>query len=260
MSVRLTKLWRSVFRLVDISDAGKELDFDISELTHNTIRTVTMPNANVDLGVVAGTSDANADIAMDSLILADTSGEGILVGNVAVNDWGWRDIESDIVVRGVGATDPSWTQINGGPFYAYDFAIGDFAWAWFHVPHDIVPSSDIHFHTHYMVNGTNTNTTKWEYTYTYAKGFAQAAFSTSGTAVNSETAGTGTAYTHIISETDAVTISGLTEPDGLIGVRLSRVTNGGTENTDTHYVLKMDIHYQSTNMATLNKAPSFYGT
>ena len=63
----------------------------------------------------------------------------------------------------------------------------------------------------------------------------------------------------MVAETTAQTIAGLTEPDGLIHVVVSRITNGGTDNSDGIFGLTADIHYQSTNMATVNKAPSFYG-
>jgi len=54
MPVRLTKTWRSIFRLVDTGVPSKELDFDISSVADETIRTITMPNANVDLTSIAG--------------------------------------------------------------------------------------------------------------------------------------------------------------------------------------------------------------
>jgi hypothetical protein len=172
-------------------------------------------------------------------------------------DNGYRDLEGSIDTR-VGATNPTWTQIGSGPFYAYAFTIGDECFITYHVPHDIVPSSDIYFHTHWTTNGTDTNTVKWQFTYSYAKGFNQEAFNTTGTTITAEEAGSGTAYQHMVTETAGVTISGLTEPDGLIIVHIERITNGGTNNTDTVYLLEADVHYLSTNLATPNKAPDFY--
>ena len=176
-----------------------------------------------------------------------------------VSDFGWRDITADILTRGVGATDPVWTQIGTSSFYAYAFALNDVAWFNFHIPHDIVPNAPIHFHSHWITDGTNTNTVKWQWEYMYAKGFNQAAFNVTGTTVTAEQAASGTAYQHMVTETDAQQVAGLTEPDGIIQVKITRVTNGGTDNTDNVFLLTSDIHYQSSNMSTYGKAPNFYG-
>ena len=50
------------------------------------------------------------------------------------------------------------------------------------------------------------------------------------------------------------------EVDGLILVRGYRDAGNVLDTcTDAVFLHTMDIHYQSTNMATKNKAPSFYG-
>jgi hypothetical protein len=130
----------------------------------------------------------------------------------------------------------------------------------FHIPHDIVPGADIHLHVHWLPSGTDVNTVKWEFSYTFAKGFDQEAFDSAGSTISCEEAGPGVAYQHMVTETAAITISELTEPDGILHVRVKRVTNGGTDNADTIFMLTSDVHYQSTNIATIGKAPSFYGT
>lgn len=174
------------------------------------------------------------------------------------DDFGWHDITGQATVRGVAAFDPSWAQIGSGPFYAYNFAVGDAIFFVYHVPHDIVPNSNIFFHAHWIPGGTNVQPVKWQWEYTYAKGFNQAAFDVSGTTVTAEQAGPGTQWQHMVTETDAVDITGLSEPDGIIYAKLTRITNGGTENTDDIFLLTADIHYQSTGRATFNKAPNFY--
>lgn len=175
------------------------------------------------------------------------------------DDFAWRDITGEIVTRGVGATDPVWTQMGTSVFYAYAFDINDVCWINYHVPHDIVPNGLIHFHTHWITNGTSTNTVKWQFEYTYAKGFNQAAFGVaSPTTITVEEAASGTAYQHMVSESDGQQISGLTEPDGIIQTKITRLTNGGSENGDTVYLLTADLHYQSTNAGTYAKAPNFY--
>jgi len=87
--------------------------------------------------------------------------------------FGWRDITGQVLVRGVAATDPDWAQIGTSDFYAYKFAVGDFVWFIFHVPHDIVPGAEIHFHAHWISDGTSTDAVTWEWKYMYAKGRAR---------------------------------------------------------------------------------------
>lgn len=181
--------------------------------------------------------------------------------NVYPNDaaFGWRDITGDILTRGVGATDPAWTQVGTGPFYAYAFALNDVAWINFHIPHDIVPNSDIHIHAHWFTDGTDTEVVKWQFDYTHALGFNQEAFSETGANITAEEAGPGVQYQHMVTESAGISLSNLTEPDGIMQVRVSRITNGGTDNADNVFLLTADVHYQSTNMATYGKAPNFYG-
>ena len=189
---------------------------------------------------------------------------GDVVGNYqliypASDDFGWRDITGAIDVRGVGANDPTWSQVGSGPFYSYKFAVNDECWLVFHIPHDITPHSRVHFHAHWIADGTNVNPVKWEWYYTYALGFNQEAFDPAGSVATAEEAASGVAYQHMVTETDAVYIPTLTEPDGLIYVRLRRITNGATENTDGIFLLTTDVHYQSTDQCTFGKAPDFYG-
>ena len=114
-----------------------------------------------------------------------------------------------------------------------------------------------------MHDGTGANNTqpvKWEFTYAYALGFDQDAFDmATGVTVTAETTPSATAYRHYVTESAAVTIPGLTEPDGLIYARIRRITNGGTDNDAEVFMLTSDVHYQSTNMTTVGKAPGFYG-
>jgi hypothetical protein len=178
----------------------------------------------------------------------------------ANHEEGWRDILGQIVVRAAGAGRPTWSQINSTNFWAYQFAVNDVSWIHYHIPHDYVPGSDIHIHTHWLPDGTDANSVKWEYQYSYAKGFDQEAFALgSPTTINAEQAvSTPTQYQHMVTETAAITIAGLTEPDGFIMVRIKRVTNGATDNADGIFVLTSDVHYRSDSKSTLGKAPDFY--
>ena len=194
------------------------------------------------------------------------SGTGIKYGDRdSTTAYGWADITGQVLVKGVGVADPTWAQIASGPFYAYKFAVNDNCWFCYHVPHDIVPGTDIHFHVHWIHDGTGSNPTepvKWEFTYAYALGFNQAAFDMdTGTTINAETTPAATAYQHYVTETAAVSIATLTEPDGLIYCSIKRITNGGTENDAGVFMLTSDVHYQSPGLlSTPGKAPGFYNT
>ena len=174
------------------------------------------------------------------------------------DDFGWRDITGQIQTRGVGATDPAWAQIGSSSFFGYNFDVNDVCWINYHVPHDIVPNAEIFFHTHWITNGTNAAVVKWQFEYTHALGFNQDAFVIAGTTVTAENAGPGIAYQHMISETDGQQLGDLSEPDGIVQCKITRLTNGGTDNTDGVFLLMADIHYQSTDMGTYGKAPDFY--
>jgi len=191
------------------------------------------------------------------------SGLGIKFGGFPnAGDFGWRDITGQIIVRTAGATDPDWAQVGSGSFYAYKFAVGDMIWMSYHIPHDFVPDTPVYFHAHWITDGTSASAVTWEWTYTYAKGFSQAAFDPTGSVITAAQAASGTAYQHMVTETTGQTIEGLSEPDGIIYIRLRRVNNNTSplaNNADGVFLLTADVHYQSTNIATVNKAPGFYG-
>lgn len=175
--------------------------------------------------------------------------------------FGWRDITGQVLVRGVAATDPTWAQIGTSAFWAYRFALNKKVWFCWHVPHDIVPDKPIFFHAHWLTDGTSTNAVTWQWEVMYAKGFNQANFAVAGTTVTATQAAAGSAYRHMVTETQNVSISGLSEPDGIIYACLTRITNTSSpqaDNGDGVFLLTSDIHYQSTNRATIGKAPNFY--
>ena len=223
-------------------------------------------------------SHGTLNFADDSLVVPNDAGYGLRLGRSDEEGeaWGWRDITAPITVRGVAATDPSWTQVGSSVFYTYAFGVGDYVWQPFHIPHDIAVNRDgsarpIHFHTHWFPSDTDTGYVTFQFDYMYARGFDQEAYdpafansplTNSGTVLVTQQA-PGTAYQSMVAETDGVTISTLTEPDGILYVRMGRVANPAASPTlaaysGTCFVTTNDIHYQSTNMATKQKAPNFY--
>jgi hypothetical protein len=216
----------------------------------------------------------------DSISLPNESGRGIQLGlhsagprtGTNISGFGWRDITVQVIARGVGATDPTWAQIDSTDFWAYKFAVNDKVWAAAHIPHDYLPSSPIHFHAHWLIDASaspySTNAVTWEWTYAFAKGFDQEAFdfglanspqTTAKVVTASEAA--GVPYQHMVTETSAVTIPGLTEPDGIIYFQLRRVNNTSSPIANQSagvFLMTSDIHYRSTNLSTAGKAPDFY--
>jgi len=193
-----------------------------------------------------------------TIVMESSDVKGLKIGDSATNDYGWRDILGQIVQRGVGASDPSWSVISGSIFSAFKFTVGDEIWIAYHIPHDYVPGTDIYFHAHWLSDGTSTATVKWEWSFVYADGFGTGNMAVaSPTTATAEEAATGTAHDHMVTETTGVTVAGQ-EVDGMIYARVRRITNGGTDNTDGIFLMTTDVHYQSNNMATKNKAPNFY--
>jgi hypothetical protein len=105
--------------------------------------------------------------------------------------------------------------------------------------------------------GTNTNTVRWEFQISRALGHNQANFG-APTSYYVTQAGAGTAWRHMVAEVDDADALILVEPDEIILVTLRRVTNGGTNNTDTIFALTVDFHYEADREVTPNKAPNFY--
>ena len=204
-------------------------------------------------------------IQTDTMSFNNAAGNGIKIDNDAPA-YGWRDLTSDVVVKTTGAptTLPTYEAWNGVVF-AYKFALNDLCYHVFHMPHDWVPGTDLYIHSHWS-HGEGTTPTAgnvtWSFSCSWAKGFDQAAF-TAPKVVTATLAANTTPLTHMVSE-GQMTISGgsatqidtdIIEVDGLIIVRTELSANASGVDPFLHTV---DIHYQSHNLATKNKAPNFY--
>lgn len=140
----------------------------------------------------------------------------------------------------------------------YQFGINDYIdLEPIHIKHDIKPDSKIYPHVHWTLDGTNVNDVHWELSYSIAKGHNQEAFSATSTVTVIGTP-TGTAWTHMVSEVGDANAIDAPEVDSLVLLRLKRITNGATENTDAIYGLTVDLHYQKDRLGTPQRAPNFY--
>lgn len=197
-----------------------------------------------------------------------TSGTGIKIGPNGGDAFGWHDLVSTLLVYGL-AGDASRSTYRGG-IKSLQFTETDSAYIDFHLPHDYVPNTTIHIHAHWSHAETTVTggSVTWAFELMYAKGHNQAAFVAPVIAAAVQNAST-TQYQHMIAETAASTAGGsgaaldtdLLEVDGLIQCRVyldsndMTVSGGGVPEPFLHMV---DIHYQSTNVATKNRAPGFY--
>lgn len=170
--------------------------------------------------------------------------------------YGWKDLRMSVSGAASGAGAPG--SIAFGPtgnIKETSFGVGDSVYLSGHVDHDILIGSTSYIHVHWSTSGTNVQPVHWEVAYMVAAGHDQENFPADSIITLAEAAH-GTAWRHMITE-DAV---GLVAPevDSLLLLELKRVTNGGTDNTDTVFGLFVDMHYEVGQLATPSRTPDFY--
>lgn len=182
--------------------------------------------------------------------------------------YGWRDIIGAVTPKAIGVGSPTRTLYRGA-IYDYAFVLNDQVDFVFHIPHDYVPGSDLFFHVHWSHNGTAiSGLAEFTISHMYAKGHDQDEFSTERTIViphDTISVTTTPRYRHFIDEkpisgavaNTEVFASDTIEVDGLLICTL-RLSSLPTITGGSLFIHTCDIHYQSTNMATKNKAPNFY--
>lgn len=208
-------------------------------------------------------------IINNNLVLPKGSGFGIQVDSVGTPSWGWRDLICAIDPKATSLGTPTRT-VYRGTIYAYAFTAGDVAdFDGFHIPHDYVPGSDLYVHVHWSHNGTAiSGTAAFEVTMSYAKGHNQANFSAEVTqtiSVATPDIATVPQYRHRVDEVKASTAGGGAglhnttdiEVDGLL-IGYVKLTSLPTITGGSLFIHTVDIHYQSSNMATKQRAPNFY--
>lgn len=204
-------------------------------------------------------------------VIDKASGSGIKV-DTATPTYPWRDLEGLVVPRASAPNAASLEIYRGGSVREWNFALNDVSDNRFHIPHDYVPGTDLHFHVHWSHNGTGiSGSIVFTVKYSYSKGHNQAAFSAEKTITLTQiTANIGTTpqYQHFILETPITSAggsaslldSGLVEVDGLLLVNVQATTvptiTGGSPNTP--FIHMIDLHYQSSNIGTKQKSPPFW--
>jgi len=239
---------------------GWAVDITYPNDTANTANTLVFRDSNGDF-------DAGTITAEDNFVVSKAVNTGIKV-DPAAPTFGWADITGMIIREEGGSNAPTLATYRGA-IKQYQFGAADEVYVSFHLPHDYVPGTDVYIHAHWSHNDTDITggSVTWGFEATYAKGFDQAAFPATVTRTVTQNAST-TQYQHMMAETQLSVVGGSgtqlnttdIEVDGIILCRAHLVSNDMTATVTAadpflHFV---DIHYQSTNVATKNKAPNFY--
>jgi len=174
---------------------------------------------------------------------------------------GWRDMIGQITTPSTEIGNPTREPVGDSDFTAYKFDLDEHVWIEYHINHDYRPGTPMYVHVHWLPDGTDTNSVKWLVQYVYAKGHNQANYNFgdgTGTSVEMEQAPPGTPFRHMTTEIASPIVNADFEPDGILWIKLNRVSNGGSNNNDGIFVLTVDVHYQSNAIATKNRSPNFY--
>lgn len=184
--------------------------------------------------------------------------------DTATPDWGWHDLLSTIRLGGT-ANDPTYVTYQGSIKQA-QFDVGDEIFTEFHMPHDYAMGTDIYIHAHWSHNalGLTTGGITGVMEASYAKGHDQDFFGTP-IIVNLAQDASLVRYQHLIAEGPLSAAGGagglidtaLLEPDGLFLVRVE-LTGNTMDAAAKPFLHAVDIHYQSTGLATKQKAPDFW--
>ncbi len=255
-----------VVKPINIAAAGIGLTIDASYFAI-TSSELTIVNPITDVISSSSTITTTSTVTADTLILNKASGKGIKV-DTASPTFGFRDLLGDMTAKNVGASKPTHTTFRDG-LLAFRFGAGDEEYFQFHIPHDYAQGTDIFLHFHWGHNSAlvTGGSITLEYEASYSNGHDGGAFpaSVSGTVVG---AASLVQYRHILTEVQISAASPSAsqldsddfEPDGVImmtsGVFANNITSSG--GVPDPFIFYVDIHYQSTNVGTKDKAPDFY--
>jgi hypothetical protein len=167
------------------------------------------------------------------------------------HDGGWHDITGVTRARTTGGAVPTLTQVGTSVFYAPLWQLNDEMWFEYHVPHDYIGSTSMYPHIHWFADGVDANTVKWELSYVTCK--VGTAFDPENpTVINIEEASDGQ-YIMMHSNNTGGFENALLEPDTVVWIRMKRVANGATDNTDGIFVTHVNLDYRSSGMPSRNQ-------
>ena len=243
------------------------------------IKTITWDAANDKLLHSAGKFTFDDDVALanaEFLVFDKASGNGIKV-DTTTPTFGFADLLGDQFSKNTGATKPTLVAYNGA-VDAWQFSNGDEAFLSYHIPHDYVPSTDIHLHVHWSQNNTGATggTIDFKYFAIYSKGHNQASGSTftstpitvTFSSIDINDGGSGLSqyqqhFTEVTISAASATVALFDrddfEPDGVIELTLEMDANNLTGTPSDPFIHYVDIHYQTTGIiGTKSRTPDFY--
>lgn len=192
------------------------------------------------------------------IIVGSAAGNGIKV-DLAHPTYCWVDLLGEIRIDQESSSNKPAFSTYIGNIKQYQFAVSDRVYNTFHMTHDYAPGTDMYIHAHWGCSVATAGSVTWEFEVTYAKGHQQQTFITPVTLTVQQAF--VSPHMHMIAE---IPLSGsaagliptsMLEPDGVMFVRTRLASKTINVDPFLHYV---DLHYQSTNVGTKNKAPSFY--
>ena len=209
---------------------------------------------------------------LEGLTVPKTAGKGIKT-DVDDPSYTWRDLEGKIRPSDLNPNKPTLTEFSGN-VRAYRYGTGDKIDMDFHIPHDIVPNSDIRLHLHWGHNDTGVGAdpndlleVTYDATYSDRDGVFTVPIAPQ-LQVDGLTIANAPQYCHRVDEIDFAVATptanqldrSLIHVDGLVLVTLTvntipTLTGGDGEP----FIFTLDLHYQSTNIGTKNNASPFYG-
>ncbi len=201
-----------------------------------------------------------------SAVVPKTKGQGILVDTDSPSLC-WRDLEGPIQPKASGAGSPTWTTWSGN-IKEWKFIVNDITDSKYHWPHDWA-GTDVYLHIHWSHNGTAiVGTFSVDNRYKWGKGHRQQVYDAEKTITVSEVVTNIAGHPALETFITEVQLSAASpsasqiataqlEPDGLLKMN-SIVTSIPTITGGSLFIEYIDIHYQSTNVGTKQKAPNFY--
>lgn len=200
-----------------------------------------------------------------------TKGKGIKVDSLGTPTFGWHDLIGHIEVDYSNPSiSPDYT-IYKDTIKALRFSVNKECQVVWHLPHDYLMGSPIYIHAHWSHASVKvaSGSVTWGFDLLYAKGHDQANFGSVATVAITQNASV-TPYRHLIGENIASVSGGsasaldtdILEVDGLIFGRVYLLANN-IVTTDASiapdpFLHAVDIHYQSTGVATKQRAPDFW--
>ena len=236
------------------------------------LKSVSGGDTGVAFAIQYGATGTNslAVLGSGTVIMPKATNTGLMV-DPASPSWGWKDLLGAIRPDPSGAGAPVLTVFRAGSVRMYAYTTADRMDCELHIPHDYVPGTDVFVHVHWSHNGTAiSGNFVGTCAYSYAKGHNQAIYPAEKTVTITYATVNLTTTPQYIHRVDEVAISSaggsatlldnaLIEVDGLLLLSFTMTTiptiTGGSARV---FISHIDLHYQSNNMATKNKAPNFY--